>query len=325
MKRIAASTFVITGLAAAVGAIVLAGCAKQEAPREPTMMAESAPGPPGAEYAAEEAAAPMGARSAGGGTDISATGDTAAALSMISTAEAAQARKVIKTADLDIEVDNLDEAQTTIVDLVDDVVGFISSLAIHEYDTRTQSEIVARVPSARFREVYDAAKQLGDVKLDRIGGQDVTEEYADLQIRIDNKQALAQRLRELAARTGKVSELLEVERELARVRGEIEQLQGRLRLLEDQVAFSTLTITLIEYGEAPVEETTAWKLSYHLKGAWRGLVRAVQAVVTALIYIVITGAVVWVPLAIAIWLIVRHIRRRRQQRHSPPPPPAEEQ
>ncbi|MEA3399601.1 MAG: DUF4349 domain-containing protein [Armatimonadota bacterium] len=321
MQRMMASSRTKLALAAAVGLVVLAGCAKRE-----VELAQEPPSPPGAEYAAEEAAPEMAARTAAGGAvDISATGDTAAALSMISTVEAAQARKIIKTADLDIEVENLDEAQTTIVDLVDDVGGFISSLTVNEYDTRTQSEIVARVPSAHFRRVYDAAKELGDVKLDRIGGQDVTEEYANLQIRIDNKQALAERYRQLAARSGKVSELLEVERELARVRGEIEQLQGRLRMLKDQVAFSTLTITLTEYGEAPVEETAAWQIAYHLKGAWRGLVRAVQAVVTALIYIVITGAVVWIPLVIAIWLIVRYRRRQKEEAEGPPPPPSEEQ
>ncbi len=229
-------------------------------------------------------------------------GGTSMALEIMATAQAAENRKVIKTADLNVEVENITSAQKQVQDLVEAAGGFIADLEVQVYsETRTDATIVARVPSAKFREAYDAIKQLGDVKRDHVGGQDVTEEYMDLEGRIANKQVEEQRLRELFQRTAKVSDLLEVERELSRVRGEIESLQGRLRYLKDRVGFSTITITLYQLGEAPVEEPEGWKIGYHLRGA---------------IYILISGAVVWIPLLLIILWIRRVVRRRREQRQA---------
>ncbi len=287
-------------VAVAVVSTIIAGCLPQEVSYEGEKLGVEAPVPP--DYAPEAPMVEESARS-DAGMQIAATGDTEAAMSMIDVAEAAQSRKVIKTADVDVDVEDLDQAQEQIVDLVDRVGGFISSLTVNEHSTYTTSEIIARVPSASFREVYEAAKALGDVTYDRIGGQDVTEQYANLEIAIENKQALAGRLRELASKSGSVSDLLQVERELSRVRGEIEQLQGQLRRLKDQVAFSTLTLSLTERGEAPVEEAEGWRLGYHFRGALRTLVRSAQGLVTWLIHVVVGGLLWWVLLLIAVLAI----------------------
>ncbi|MGD9495616.1 MAG: DUF4349 domain-containing protein [Armatimonadota bacterium] len=303
-------------LAVLLGLALVAGCAQKEAEE-----AAYEPGPAGEEMAAP--AAPMAERAAdktGGGTMIAATGDTESALAMIAAAEAAESRKVIKSADLDVEVRSLEGAQRQVVELVEQRGGFIASMTVSDYDTWRQSEIVARVPSEHFRAVYDAVKALGEVERDHIGGQDVTEEYMDLERRIANKQAEETRLREMFAQARTVDDLLKVEQRLSEVRMEIESYQGRLRFLKDQVRYSTLTITLSERPEAPLGELGGWKLGYHLVGAWRALVNAVRAIVVALIYIALPGAVVWLPLLIIILLIRRAVIRRRAKRETVPPP-----
>lgn len=260
------------------------------------------------------AEAPM--RMADAGTDISATGDTSVALSMLAAAEASESRKVIKTAELGIDEDDLDQAQKTLLALVDQRGGFIASLTVNDYETSRQAEIVARVPSAQFHEVYDAVKALGHVKRDHVGGQDVTEEFMDLERRIANLQAQETRVREMFADAKSVEDLLKVEQRLTEVRGQIESHQGRLRYLKDQVGFSTLRISLHEYGDAPVQQTAGWRIAYHVKGAWRSLIGGVQGLVVAVIYLVIAGAVVWVPLLVVIVLIRRWAHRRRQRREA---------
>ncbi len=309
-------------LAALLALGVLAGCGRQAA--KPQVM--SLDEPVGGQYPAEVPGEPMAERVMDG-AQISATGDTERALSMIAAAEAAEGRKVIKTAELDVEVESLDDAQKQVVELVDRLGGFISSLTVSDYTTSWVSEIVARVPSEHFREVYDAVKALGEVERDHIGGQDVTEEFMDLERRIANKQAEEERVREMFKQAETVEDLLKVEQRLSEVRMEIEGYQGRLRFLKDQVRYSTLTITLTEEGEAPLEEVGGWRLGYHLKGAVRALVNAVRAIVVALIYIAIPGAVVWIPLVIIIVLIrnaVRHRGERRQVAQAPSPPTAEQ-
>ncbi len=248
-------------------------------------------------------------------TGVSASGDTSGALDIMASAQAAENRKVIKTADLNVEVENITSAQKQVQDLVEAAGGFIADLEVQVYsETRTDATIVARVPSAKFRKAYDAIKQLGDVKRDHVGGQDVTEEYMDLESRIANKLVQEKRLREMFAQAKTIEDLLAVERRLTEVRGEIESLQGRLHYLKDRVGFSTITITLYQLGEAPVEEPEGWKIGYHLKGAFNGLVGAIRGLVIALIYILISGAVVWIPLLLIVLWIRRVVRRRREQR-----------
>ena len=76
--------------------------------------------------------------------------------------------------------------------------------------------------------------------------EDVTEQYLDLEAQIANKKRLEERIQELLQKPGELKDLIEVERELARVRGEVEQLEGRLKFLQNRTSFTTITITAVE-------------------------------------------------------------------------------
>ena len=77
--------------------------------------------------------------------------------------------------------------------------------------------------------------------------QDVTEEYYDVEARIKNKRVEEERLlKHLEQSTGKLEDILKVEKEISRVRGEIERQQGRLQYLDKLSALTTVTITLHE-------------------------------------------------------------------------------
>jgi len=318
----------ILGIAALVSIALLggfSGCAWQGAREDASVAVEKQ-----MEYEAAEApSAPM---EAGRAADMSAgvAMDEAMSPSAPTTIAAAEAqavsRKVIKTAELEVEVKGIDDAQERIIALVDQVNGFIESMTVTNYGTSRQAEITARVPSDHFRQVYEGVKELGDVSRDHIGGQDVTQEYMDLERRITNLQAQEDRVREMFNDAKTVEDLLKVEQRLTEVRGQIESLQGRLRYLKDQVGFSTLTITLHEPGEAPIQEPEGWKIGYHLRGAINALIDAVRGVVYGVIWIVIAGAVVWIPLVIVIWLIRRWAinRRARREAETAAAPPSEE-
>lgn len=104
--------------------------------------------------------------------------------------------------------------------------------------------LVLRVPNPRLREAMDAIEKLGDVEEKHVSGDDVTMDYEDLRVRIENAKKLQERLRELAGRAGTVEELLAVEKEQARVTTELEQLEARMRLLESQTTLATLHVSI---------------------------------------------------------------------------------
>jgi len=88
---------------------------------------------------------------------------------------------------------------------------------------------------------------LGELKNQTLGTEDVTKAYFDTDARLKNAHVMEQRLIDmLKTKTGKVSDLLQVEKELARVREEIEKMQGELKYCDSQVQFATVTISLAE-------------------------------------------------------------------------------
>ncbi len=160
-------------------------------------------------------------------------------------------RKIIYEANIDLLVKSLDATERAVLELIKDHNGFLaeSNLAAR---TGTQRDATwrVRVPVDQFDSFVSAVAKLGEVRTNHVGSQDVTEEFADLEARIRNKQEEEKRLlKHLADSTGKLEDILAVERELSRVRGEVEQMQGRLRFLANRADLSTVTITATEWKD----------------------------------------------------------------------------
>jgi hypothetical protein len=116
-----------------------------------------------------------------------------------------------------------------------EVGGFITK--------RTDRQITARVPAARFYETVGRLEKLGDVTQRDVSAQDVTEEYLDTEVRLRNARAMRDRLEQLLARANTVQDSLMIERELNRIASEIERMEGRLKFLRDRAAYSTITVS----------------------------------------------------------------------------------
>ena len=160
-------------------------------------------------------------------------------------------RKIIYDARIDLLVKSLDATEQAVLELIKDHNGFLAESNIAAR-TGTQRDATwrVRVPVDHFDSFVSAVSKLGEVRTNHVGSQDVTEEFADLEARIRNKQEEEKRLlKHLADSTGKLEDILAVERELSRVRGEVEQMQGRLRFLANRADLSTVTITATEWKD----------------------------------------------------------------------------
>lgn len=109
---------------------------------------------------------------------------------------------------------------------------------------RNDTSIQVRVPSARFHESVTAVEGSGEVLRRNVAASDVSEEFHDAEVRLQNLRAVRQRLEEFLRRAGSMAEALQVEHELERVTAEIDRLQGRMRFLAARVAFSLISVTL---------------------------------------------------------------------------------
>jgi hypothetical protein len=211
---------------------------------------------------------------------------------------------VIKTGDLRVRVPDGDFRQS-----VQEVVsiagrypgGFVLSTSIGGGEARFGT-IVIRVPARSFERVLTDLEGLGEVRSENVTGQDVTQEFIDLEARLRNSRSQEAVLLRLMDKASTVTDTIRVQGELQAVQLEIERLTGQLRYLEDQTSLGTLTVSLVEAGAAPQPAGT-------LQRAWKQALENTLGVVAA----VIVGAGVVIPVALLVLvalLIVRQLRPR---------------
>lgn len=150
-------------------------------------------------------------------------------------------RQLVRTARLAVEVDGDDRVGPTL-DEAHAVTAALGGYVSQE----GPGESVLRIPDARLDDAIDRIGALGKETTREIRVQDVTAAYTDLELRLTNARALQTRLRDLLTDAESVADVLAVEVELARVSSEVERLEGQLRLLQNQVAFSTLHVRVTD-------------------------------------------------------------------------------
>jgi hypothetical protein len=157
-------------------------------------------------------------------------------------------RKIIRNGKLTLEIENPGDGQQKITAIIESHNGFVITSEFSQFSRAEANQsvtIAVRVPAAQFDETLAEIHSVGTrIIFENITGQDVTEEFLDLQARMRTQKALEERLLEIMKKTSNVSNALEVQRELTNVRTEIEKITGRIQFLENQAALSTITILL---------------------------------------------------------------------------------
>ncbi|ESU32831.1 hypothetical protein G3A_09300 [Bacillus sp. 17376] len=184
------------------------------------------------------------------GEDSKAEGQTS-----IETDEAAAQRMVIYNAEMDIRVDNFEKARNALEQKAKAYNGYIVQSNSNRFDGEQQSGTMTfRIPQEHFNAFLNDAEGLSiQVNNRHVSGQDVTEEYVDLESRMKSKKAVEARLLDFMKQAQKTEDLLKISSDLADVQEQIEQIAGRKKFLENQTALSTVTITLQE-NEVPVSK-----------------------------------------------------------------------
>jgi len=156
---------------------------------------------------------------------------------------------IIKSAQLDIEVarDGLQDAVDDAIAAAQDAGGFVLTTRLDE-ERSGRGSLVLRVPAENFESALAALDDIGDVLGRSVSGQDVGEEFVDLEARLRNFEAQEAVLLRLMDRAETVSDTIKVQRELTGIQLEVERIRGRLRFLEDQTSLATVTVKLSEPG-----------------------------------------------------------------------------
>ena len=221
---------------------------------------------------------------------------------------------IIRTAQLSLITKEFDSARSALETILKRHRGYVGDLKVagSAGSGRTITTTL-RVPADQLDTSLAELKTLGRVESESQSGQDVTSQYIDLQARLGNARNTEQRLTDLLRqRTGKLSDVLEVEQEVDRVRGEIEQMEAERKTMSNQVSFATLNATITEDYKAQLQvvpPSTSTRLSNAAVEGYKSMVDGIVSLMLFLLEdgptLLLWGAVLFFP-ARWVWKRVRH-------------------
>lgn len=227
--------------------------------------------------------------------------------------DAVQEQLIIRTGNLEIIVEDTEEAIDVIARRANAAGGWVVSSNAFQRGEAKSGSMTIRVPVAEFEAMMGQIETLAiEVLRSSTSGEDVTEEYVDRRARLENLEATADRVRGFLEQADNVEEALAVNAELSRLESDIEALRGRIQYLEQSAAFSTIRVEITPDALAQPIEIGGWRATGVVRDAVRALISALQGLATIAIWIVVVllplALIVLLPLAIVFMIV----RRRRQ-------------
>ncbi len=210
-------------------------------------------------------------------------------------------KKIIKNGNLTLKVESTETAAGEITAIAKANEGEVFSTNFRESSSGARSgTVVIKVPVSKFEQTMGELKKVAtQVVMESTTGQDVTEQYVDLQAQLKNKRAEEAAFVEILSRSGKIQEVLAVTKEISRVRGQIERLEAQVRYLESQTDMSTITVYVSE--DVEISTGDEWRPWQVIKTSVKTLFKKIQGFVDGLIRFVIVTIPTLVIFALVIW------------------------
>jgi hypothetical protein len=231
--------------------------------------------------------------------------------------EAALDRKIVRDASLTIEVASTIEAQQRVTSIAETLGGFVvTSEAKQRQDAEPAKrtldiKLVIRVPSAQFNSALEQIEKLATNLPERnVTGQDVTEEFIDLEARTKTQKALELQFLDIMKQAKKVEDALEVQRQIADVRTEIEKLEGRKRFLESKSTLSTIAVNI--HTPTPIV-VSASGFGHTMREALSDSIDLATGIVLFFIRFVIVMTPVFVLVILPAGLVALYFKRRARR------------
>jgi hypothetical protein len=186
-------------------------------------------------------------------------------------------KKIIKDGRIGIQVDNLENSKSRIDTLVKNHGGYYDNESFNNSDWESSYNLKIRVPCANFESfINEIETGEGEIKYKEIDARDVTDQFIDLETRLQNKKNYLKRYNELLAKAQTVKDILEIEEKIRGIEEEIESTTGRIKYLSDLVEYSTLDLTITKQKDFKYNPANRGnfieKLKQALSKGWYGLV-----------------------------------------------------
>ncbi len=201
-------------------------------------------------------------------------------------------RKVIRTATVRMQVENVEKSTSSIEQLIKQQGGFISTTNLSSRGSYINNSITIRIPNEQLDTLLESiTAQAKHIDQRIINAQDVTEEFVDIQIRLKTKKDVRDRYVEvLRKKASTVEEILNAEERIRIIQEEIESKEGRLRFLKDQISLSTIQLNMYQNdGKGLVTKSYASKLGQAFGNGWENIKGFIIAMVNIWPFLIMIG------------------------------------
>jgi hypothetical protein len=236
-------------------------------------------------------------------------------------------RMIIKNAELRLLVENTAVAIDRVTQVAEDTFGYVLSSRTWYQDDYQYATITLGVPAEEYEGALRRLRGLGLRVLDEsASGEDVTDQYVDLQSRLRNLEATEATIRSFLEKAETVEESLRVNQQLSEITEQIEEIKGKMNYLKDRSSYSTITVHLEPQLPTPTPTATptatatptptptptplAWQPEQTFKSATNVSVRLLRGIGDLLIWIVVVLGPFLIVLALVVWLAIWFRRRR---------------
>ncbi|MBN6205550.1 DUF4349 domain-containing protein [Ralstonia pickettii] len=230
-------------------------------------------------------------------------------------------RKVIYTANIDVETESYSELSDYIQSETARLDGYVVEANMYRDidNNHIGGEIIVRIPQKNFDTFIELVETgSGKVLNHYVSGQDVTEEFIDLESRLKSKKAVEERLLEFMANAEKTEDLLAISDNLANVQEEIETITGRMNYLQDKTDLATVTISIRERNVTLSgmndDELNTWE---ETKKQFMRSINFIITAISALVVFIGGNAPVLVLLGIIGFIILLILKRKRKNKKIP--------
>lgn len=229
-------------------------------------------------------------------------------------------QKIIKSAEIKLLVENTDTAIERATQAASDAGGYIISSRVwyqpyYDGENYKYAAITIGVPVQQFERTLSRLRGIAVKVLDETAsGEDVTDQYVDLQSQLTNLEATRERIKSFLADAKSVDEALRINAELTEIERQIEEIKGRMNYLQDRSSYSTITINfepeLPEILPTPTPEPKPWAPGETFEDARKTVTSAYQGIVDFLIWVFVVIVPILAPPVFLIWLIWKLFTRK---------------
>lgn len=207
--------------------------------------------------------------------------------------------KIIKEAFLELNVDDYKEAKKQVDSCVYRLSGYISKEDEIYSNHKVENTIMIRVLNNEFENLLEALNKISDnIDHKSVNSYDVTEEYIDIEARLNIKKEFEESYKELLYSATDIKDILEIKNELCKVREDIESTEGKLRYMNDQILYSTINLTIyqkLDYKYRPEDKLNFGTRLYEgLDRGWKGFLLFIIGLMHALPFLLAIGVVFFV-------------------------------